>query len=139
MALSNKAVRQSLYTALNVSAVTTLLGSGSASLVHGIAPPSATYPLCVFTKQSDTSALRMGGNAMDSQLWLVKGIVRSTSPSVAEDIDAAVRTLLDFGTLTITGGTNLFCARTSGVAYSEADGDQVFQHVGGLYRVTVSE
>lgn len=136
--VSNKAVRQALYQKLNVSSVTSLLGGGSASLVHGIAPPEATYPLCLFTKQSDTSAHVMGGNAMDNQIWLVKGIVRSSTPSVAEDIDAAVRALLDFGSLTITGGTNLFLARMSGISYVEVDGDTTYQHVGGLYRLSVS-
>lgn len=136
--VSNKAIRQALYTKLNVASVTSLLGSGSASLVYANAPSSATFPLCVFSKQSDTSALRMGGNAMDNQLWLVKGIVRGTSPSVAEDIDAAVRSILDFGELTISGGSNLFLARTSGVAYQEVEGDQTYQHIGSMYRLVAA-
>ena len=137
--VSNKAIRAALYQKLNVASVTTLLGSGSASLVHGVAPPSASFPLCVFSKQADTSTLRMGGNAFDSHTWLVKGISRATSPSLAEDIDKAVRDLLDFGTLTITGGSLLHLARVSGVEYPETDGDQTYRHVGSLYRLVVQE
>ena len=135
--VSNKAIRQAIYQKLNVSSVTTLLGSGSASLVHEIAPPSATYPLCLFARQSDVSTLRFGGNAFDSQIWQVKGIVRTTSSSVAEDIDKAVRDLLDFGSLTITGGSLMHMARESGFEFAENEGDEVYRHVGSLYRVTV--
>lgn len=135
--VSNKAIRAALYQKLNVASVTTLLGSGSASLVHGVAPPSASYPLCLFSKQSDISSLRMGGNAFDSHVWLVKGIANATSPSLAEDIDKAVRDLLDFGTLTITGGTLLHLARISGIEYPETEGDQTYRHVGSLYRLVV--
>lgn len=135
--VSNKAIRQALYQALNVASVTTHLGSGSASLVHEVAPPSASYPLCLFNRQSDTSTLRFGGNAFDNQVWQVKGIVRGSSASTAEDIDKAVRDLLDFGTLTISGGSLMFMARISGFEYAENEGDEVYRHAGSLYRVTV--
>jgi len=136
--VSNKAIRSALYQALNVSGVTTQLGSGSASLVHGVSPPSSDYPICLFNRQSDVSRLNFGGNAFDEQLWLVKGVVRATSASIAEDIDKAVRDILDFGTLTVTGGTLLFLARTSGVEYTETDGDQTYRHAGSIYRLTIS-
>lgn len=135
--VSNKAVRQALYEKLNVSAVTSLLGDGSASLRYRFAPDGTDFPLCIFAKQSDTSTYRFGGNAFDNHIWLVKGVVRADSPSVAEEIDAAARTLLDFGTLTITGATQMFLARQSGLSYQEAEGDQIFHHVGGLYRLTL--
>lgn len=139
---SQKAVRQALYQKLNVSTVTTHLTDGSAGIFHRIVPdkdPPANYPLVIFNRQTDSSRLRFGGNAYDSQLWLVKAIVRGTSPGLAEDIDTAVRTLLDFGSLTITGGQTMFLARASGVSYAETDGDEIFQHVGGLYRLDVQD
>jgi hypothetical protein len=135
--VSNKAIRAALYTKLNVASVTSQLGSGSASLVHEVAPPTAAYPICLFGRQSDVSRLRMGGNAFDSQIWMVKGIVRDTSASVAEDIDKAVRDLLDFGSLTITGGSLMHLARESGIDYTETDGDKTYRHAGSLYRLIV--
>lgn len=137
--VSNKAIRQALYQKLNVSSVTTLLGSGSASLVHDVAPPSATFPVCVFSKSTDTSTLRMGGNAFDSHVWMVKGVVRGTSASAAEDIDAAARALLDFGSLTITGGNLMHLARIGGMEYTETEGDQIYHHCGSTYRLVVQE
>lgn len=135
--VSNKAVRQALYEKLNVPALTTLLGSGSASLVHAVAPSSAHYPLCVFFKSADGSVLRFGGNAFDSQLWTVKGVARASSPTEAENVDKAVRDLLDFGSLTITGGTLMHLARESGTEYAESEGDQTYRHVVGVYRLVV--
>lgn len=135
--VSVKAVRQALYERLNVVSVTSQLGSGSASLVYEIAPPSASYPLCVFARQSDVSTLRFGGNAFDSQIWMVKGVVRGGTPSVAEDIDKAVRDLLDFGSLTISGGSLMHLARLDGLGFTETVGDQTYRHVGSSYRLVV--
>jgi hypothetical protein len=134
--VSDTAVRQAVYQKLNVSSVTSLLGSGSASLVHAEAPPSASYPLCMFHKQSGvTDNLAMGGTHMNNQLWLVKGVTRAPSASLAEQIDKAAYDLLHFKALTITGADDLMLSRESDVNYSELDGDTKFWHVGGLYRL----
>lgn len=135
--VSDKAVRQGLYQKLNVSAVTTQLGSGSASLFHGEAPADATYPLIIFYKQSGTPRLALGGQAFKSALWLVKAIDRSGSSSKAEDIDKAVNDALDFKVLSVTGARNLFLARESDVDYSEIDEGQQYRHHGALYRAIV--
>ncbi len=137
--VNTKAIRQALYQKLNVASVTSLLGGGSASLVHSVAPPSSTYPICVFQKQAATSVNRFGGEAFKNQLWVVKGVVRATSSSVAEDIDAAANTRLNFGTLTITGGTLMAMIRQSDVEYVEVDGDQQYRHVGGIYRLHIQD
>lgn len=138
--VSDKAVRQALYVKLNVSAVTSQLGSGSASLVHGSAPPTAAYPLCVFNKQSGVNDHRVfGGDDARNTLWLVKGVARATSASVAEDIDKAVNDLLHFGDLTITAADDMYLARESDINYSETSGDQTFWHVGGLYRLVYQD
>ena len=138
--VSDKAIRQALYQRLNVSSVTMMLSSGSASLVHGQGPDSASYPLCVFNKQSGRPDLRgFGGNDARNQLWLVKGVVRATSASVAEDIDKAVNDRLHNATLTITGGTTLYLAREGDINYPEVIGDQTYWHVGALYRTVVTD
>jgi hypothetical protein len=115
--VSDTAVRQAIYTKLNVSAVTSLLGSGSAS------------------QSGVTDNLAMGGTHMSNQLWLVKGVTRAPSASLAEQIDKAVFDLLHFKALTITGADDLMLSRESDVNYSEIDGDTKFWHVGGLYRL----
>jgi hypothetical protein len=134
--VSDTAVRQALYQKLNVASVTNLLGSGSASLVHAEAPPTAAFPLCMFHKQSGiTDNLAFGGTHMNNHLWLVKGVTRAPSASLAEQIDKAAYDVLHFKALTITGGDDLFLSRESDVNYSELDGDTKFWHVGGLYRI----
>ena len=137
--VSTKAVRTALYTKLNVASVTTLLGSGSASLIHAVAPATATYPLVIFNKQAGTTTDRFGGDAYKDHVWLVKAVTRATSSSVAEDIDKAINDLLHFGTLTITGGTLMHMARESDVDYTETSGDQQYRHAGGLYRLVVQD
>lgn len=135
--VSTKAVRTALYTKLNVAAVTTPLGSGSASLVHAVASPTAAYPLVIFNKQAGTPTDRFQGLAFDSHIWLVKAVARGTTSSSAEDIAKAINDLLHFGTLTITGGTLMHMARTSDVDYVETSGDQTYRHHGALYRLVV--
>ena len=137
--ISTKAVRTALYTKLNTASVTGYLGAGSASLVHAIAGPqsAAVYPIVIFNKQAGTPVDAFGAQVFKHHIWLVKAVVRDTSSSVAEDIDKAINDLLDFGTLTITGGSLLHMARESDVDYVENDGDQLFRHHGALYRVTV--
>jgi len=143
--VSTKAIRQGIYTKLNVAAVTTQLGNGSASLVHGMGGPKAVYPLCAFSQASGVTRHTLSAVATDSQLWLVKAITRDTSASatppsasIAENIDAACDDALDQETLTLTGGTCLYVAREGAVNFTEVEGDQVFHHVGAYYRVIVT-
>lgn len=138
--VSNKLIRQAIYEKLNVASLTTLLASGSAGIVHAVAPPSAAYPLCVFQKQAGlVDQLAMGGDAAKNQLWVVKGVVRGTSQSVAEDIDKATTDLLHFGSLNISGADDMYLAREGDVEYPEVSGDAQFRHVGGIYRLIVQD
>jgi hypothetical protein len=137
--VSNKQVRVALYTKLNVASVTSLLGAGSASIHHAVAPPQATYPLIVFSKSSGTQVNAFGDEAYKTTLWLVKGIVNAKSASTAEDIDKAVFDRLNFSTLSITGADDLAVFRESDVEYPETQGDDVYHHCGGLYRIAYQD
>lgn len=134
--VSTKAVRQAIYQKLNVSGVTTLLANGSASIFHAVAPPTGSYPMLVFHKQSGvTAATGQGGEELKNTLWLVKAVVRATSSSAAEDIDKAANDQLHFGDLTITGADDMYLTRESDVEYVETVGDNQYRHVGGIYRL----
>lgn len=138
--VSDKAIRQALYQRLNVASVTTLLGSGSASLVHGQAPPSSVFPLCVFHKQAGRQDLQgFTGSGARNQLWLVKGVVRASSASIVEDIDKAANDLLHHASLTVTAGDSMYLAREGDVNYPEVVGDQTYWHVGAIYRWFVQD
>ena len=135
--VNSKAVRQALYTALNVKAVTQLLGSGSASICHAVAPSSAAYPLVIFNKQSSQSQPSFGGDRLDSELWLVKAVVQGGSSSAAEDVAAAVDGVLHWKTLAITGGESLHLARESGLDFSEIQDGEQYRHHGSVYRLII--
>jgi hypothetical protein len=135
--VNNKAIRVGLYNKLNVAGITSLLAKGSASLFHAVVPSSGSYPLVVFNKQAGTPTHQFGGAHFDSQLWLVKAIVKGGSSSEAEDIAKAIADQLDFGTLTITGGTLMHLERESDVDYAEVSDGEVFRHHGFLLRLIV--
>jgi hypothetical protein len=137
--VTNKAVRQALYTKLNTASVTSLLASGSASIIHAVAPPSGTYPLLVFSKSSGTQVNAFGDEAYKTTLWLIKAIAKGKSASTAEDIDKAVFDLLNFASLTISGSVSLAVFRESDVEYPETQGDDIYHHVGGLYRIAYQD
>jgi hypothetical protein len=136
--VSETATRQALYQKLNVASVTTLLPNGSAGLVNEHAPEDVSYPVCVFWKSSGVAVNVFGKEAFRDQLWGVKGVCRGNSASPAEAIDKAVYDILNFGSLTITGGTLLSMIRESDISYPETDGDQTYKHRGGLYRLRVA-
>lgn len=136
--VSDKAIRTALYTKLNTSSVTNSLAAGSASIRHAVAPTNSAFPYLIFDKVSGIPVLRFGGNAWDDQLWLVKAVDRSESSSVAEDTAKAIDDLLDFGTLTVSGGVTLAVLRDSDVDYVETDGDKSYRHAGARYRISVA-
>jgi hypothetical protein len=137
--VSNKAIRQAIYQKLNTASVTNLLSGGSAGINHAVAGPTAAYPLLVFSKSSGTQVNAFRDEAYKTTLWLIKGIARGKSASAAEDIDKAVFDLLDHGTLTIAGAVKLAVYRESDVEFAETQGDEIYHHCGGLYRVAYQD
>jgi hypothetical protein len=135
--VSGKVIRQALYEKLNVAAVTTLLAEGSASLIYSVAPAGKQYPVLIFNKQSGTPTHQFGGSHFDSQIWLVKSIVKGGSPSRAEEIALAVSEQLDFQTLTISGASVMHLGRESDVDYTEEADGELYRHAGALYRLTL--
>ena len=136
--VSSKVVRQAIYQKLNVAAITTQLPNGSASLHHSVAPSSATYPLVIFNEQASTSTTLFGGDQMDSQVWLVKAIVKGGS-STAEDVDKAIADVLHFQPLNITGAEDLYLARESAVTYTETISGENYRHHGHTYRLVLQD
>jgi hypothetical protein len=137
--VTNKAIRQSLYTKLNVVSVTGLLANGSAGIHHAVAPPTGTYPLIVFSKSSGTQVNAFRDEAYKTTLWLIKAVAKGKSASASEDIDKAVFDVLNYSTLTISGADDLAVFRESDVEYAETQGDDIFHHVGGLYRIAYQD
>lgn len=134
--VSQKAVRQAIYTKLNVASVTGSLANGSASLFHSFAP-DGPYPLVIFNEQASTATHAFGGDHYDSQVWMVKAVAKDSSSSTAEDVDKAIADVLDFQNLNIAGAVHMYLARESAVTYTEVVSGQQYRHHGHLYRLVV--
>jgi hypothetical protein len=121
------------------TALTTLLGGGTAGIYEDHAPASAVLPCVVFNEQAGTWEQTMGATRLTDVIYQVKGVSGSEYPKEARAIDEQIDLLLHNATLSVTGYGLLACTRESDVQYSETTADQVFQHAGGLYRVELQK
>jgi hypothetical protein len=133
-----KPFRSAAFAALNGDTDVTSLLATTSSIYHNRAPRDAAFPFIIFSKNAGTTAQAFGGTALLDQMWLFKGVDRSPSASVAEDIDTAISKVLDGASLTLSSGTLECLYRDSDVDYEDdTDPDQAIHHVGGLYHVII--
>lgn len=116
------------------SVLTNLLGDGADSIAHAVADDDTDYPLVIFNKQGGTRRFVFQGVAFFQEIWLVKGVARNDS-SRADEIATRIDSLLNLGTLTISGKTFMSLMHNSDVEYPEKDGDQIYRHAGATYRL----
>jgi hypothetical protein len=128
-------VRDAIYGLLTADDTLTDLLSSATAVYHQEAPTEADWPLVIFNRQTGQRDRAFAGEPMRPEVWLVKAVTRAHSASTAEAIDARLEALLDGAGLSITGSTLLYLRRTSDVQYPEQDGQDTYQHVGGLYRL----
>lgn len=134
-------VRRALYGKMSGdTTLTNLLGapaSGYAKAIyHSEAPAGAPYPYVIFNKQSGVPTESFGDpDALENDVWLVKGIDKNTSADIAESIQARLKALLNDTTLTISGATHLYLRRQSDVEYPETVNGVKYAHAGALYRL----
>ena len=121
------------------------------SIYHDQAPDNANFPFIIFSKSSGIPTETFGDytrtspGVLESDLWLIKGVVRGDdvlgeSPSDrADKIAARIKALLNDYTLSIAGGVpTLYLRRESDVEYAELADGVVYRHSGSLYRVITS-
>lgn len=106
-------------------------------IFHEIAPLGTEYPMIVFQYQSGTDVLGTGAaRIMVQSTWLVRAIGGSSFVSlkpIADLIDASLH-----GKQGTTQYGEVFgCFRESPFELIEPDGDKIFSHLGGLYRIFV--
>jgi len=134
-------VRRALYGKMaGDTTLNNLLGtpaSGySKSIYHGEAPQGAKFPFVVFSKSSGVPTEAFGDpDALENDVWLIKGIDKSTSADTAEAIQDRLRVLLNDSSLSISGGTLLYLRRQSDVEYPEVTDGVTYAHAGSLYRL----
>jgi hypothetical protein len=111
----------------------------SKSIYHQQAPGGAQFPFVVFQKQAGTPTEAFGDpDAMDTDVWMVKAVDRSTSADGAEAVQARLQALLNDATLSISGATLLYLRRQSDVEYPEVSDGVTYNHAGALYRLVTT-
>jgi hypothetical protein len=124
------------------TALLALLGGGTAgtAIYEDHAPDTATFPYVVFNQQAGTWAQAMGEHTRFVDcVYQVKAVSISAWPKEASAIDAQIDARLHNATLTVTGYGVMECARESDIQYTELSGNQTFNHIGALYRVTLQK
>jgi hypothetical protein len=139
--VSTTAIKRAVYGKLSGdTTLNNLLGTPAAgftkSIYYQVAPESAAFPYVLFAKQSGVPTEAFNDpSAYDTDTWLIKGVDRSTSADTAEAIDGRIQTLLNDGTLSISGGALLYLRRQSDVDYGEVVEGVQYKHAGSLYRL----
>lgn len=127
------AIRQRL---IGDQVLTAMLSTPSA-IYHRQAPREALTPVVLLWRQAGTEQATFSGEAGETQLWLVKAVVRGPVADQAETIDDRIKARLHLADLVIAGKGAQEVSRESRVEFGEGDGAEMFHHVGGLYRVGV--
>jgi hypothetical protein len=110
------------------------------SIYYQQAPDTATYPFLIFQKQAGNPIEAFGDpSALETDVWMVKAIDRSTSADTAEAIQARVAALLNDAALSISGATALYLRRQSDVEYPEVDDGVRYVHAGSLFRLVTTD
>lgn len=131
-AISEK-VRTALFTKLNVSGVTSLVGG----IYYELAPVTASLPYVVFSRIPGTVD-RAFSDALigERDLWMVKAITDEDSSStqspqgLGQTILAACETAIG-STLSLTGASALRVVRKNDIpSYQEVLSDRVIYHQG---------
>ena len=117
------------------TAITDHLASGTAGVHHELAPQNADHPLVVFNHQAETTVWTFDKIAYENLLYEVKAISIGESFASAGTIDAAIASVLNDGTPSVTDYGLLYARRESGVRFPEVIEGQRINHRGGLYRI----
>lgn len=121
------------------TALTDLLALKTNGVYHRRAPQGSKPPLVVFQKQSGNAQWGFGGELLANvETWIVRGVSFGRKTDRAEEIAAAIDVALNDAPLTIDDGKVIEVTRQSDLDYPEAVGKELFQHCGGIYRVTRS-
>jgi hypothetical protein len=136
-------IRRALYGKLaGDTTLNNLLGTPAAGYSHSIyyqsAPPEASFPFVVFNKASSNPTYTLATNAMDTDVWTVKGVDRNTDTDPVENIASRLNVLLTDGTISISGKTQLYLRRDGDYDYSEDVKGQTYCHAGSEFRLITS-
>jgi hypothetical protein len=106
------------------------------SIYHQYAPANANHPFVVFQKQAGNPTQAFEDpSALETDVWLVKGIDKGTSADQVEAIQARLIALLNDAPLSISGHDLKFLRRESDVEFPELEDGVRYMHAGALFRL----
>lgn len=134
------ATRRAIYGKLaGDTTLNALLGSPPAgyskSIYYQSAPEGAGFPFVIIQKQAGTPTYALGERALESNVWLVKGVDRSTGADVVDNIASRLDALLTDAALSISGAAQLYLRRESDINYATTEDGVVYRHAGALFRL----
>ncbi len=127
-------IDQALYTALTGSTALMALASG---IYRGIAPGSAIYPYISYMEQVSNDGYALSGRTHRTATYQVMAIDIGQTANKAGQIFTQIDAVLNAASLTASSWTTIYIRRETGIEYEERDKNEVYQHVGGLYSITV--
>lgn len=132
-----KALEAAVYSALNVSAVTTLAPGG---VHHTLAPDGTAYPYVRVQWQGGVTDWTLGRQVSDTVDFDVIAVVKGCDTNTLADLKAAVDGCLNDVALTVSGKTLWLLRKTGSIpTYSERGADGVVRLYGGCsYRAIVA-
>lgn len=136
------ATRRAIYGKLaGDTTLTNLLATAasgfSKAIYHFEAPQDVAFPFIIFSRSSGVPTGTFSKpSAYETEVWMVKGVDRSSSADVVESISARVAVLLNDASLSIAGGGNLmYLRRESDIDYAELADGVSYRHCGSLFRL----
>lgn len=132
-----KAVEQMLYTALSGDA--TLSGLAPGGVWRGVAPGDASGVVVVFQNMGASDYYALASRAFTTLTYQVKAIAPGESSAPAWAAAERIEALLTDKPLAIPSGSLMACRRSTIISLNETDGGEQYQHVGGLYSISVQE
>jgi len=130
------ALKTGIYSELTGGSALMALATGG--VWDKVAPGTASFPYLIFELGTGNDSYSLAGRTSMDYTLTLKAVDKSSSETVAGNIIDAVETLLNDATLTITGWGNIYLRREARVgSYAEIDGNDVYQHVPAVYRLTV--
>jgi hypothetical protein len=132
-----KEVEQMIYTTLANDATLTSLAPGG--VWRGVAPTGTDDVFVVFNLQGEVDQYTFGVRAMLDGVYQIKAVQAGGSASGAWDAAERIDALITDQSLTCSNGTVLLARRQQIVSFTETDGGEMYQHVGGLFSLIVQE
>jgi hypothetical protein len=135
----NNEFKSAIYSRLNTGSLTSLLAGTTSqfpsAIYYGQADEGAPLPYVVFSAQSDTEPNDTRHRVRNNILFVRAYATGSNGAAIAGSIDAQIDTLLHLAPLSVSGWTDLWLARETGVdtVQNEPSGRRVWME-GGMYR-----